>query len=46
MSKSKKDKLTQKTGNMSQSKVKSYQENREYLDRARAEVNNTNNKFA
>ncbi|MDR5588295.1 MULTISPECIES: hypothetical protein [Clostridium] len=45
MSKSKKDKLIQQTGNLSQSKVKSYQENKEYLDRTKIETNNTNNKF-
>ncbi|ACD52874.1 MULTISPECIES: hypothetical protein [Clostridium] len=45
MSKSKKDKLIQQTGNMSQSKVKSYEENKQYLDRTKIETNNTNNKF-
>lgn len=45
MSNSKKDKLIQQTGNMSQSKVKSYEENKQYLDRTKIEINNTNNKF-
>lgn len=46
MSKNKKSKLIEKTGNMSYSKVKSYEENKEYLDRTKIEINNTNNKFS